>query len=335
MAALYLPAARRTGASSAPPSPLALRGLPEAIAGYLDDGSLAATLWLLDLETGRAEAHPLHREPDCPRCGGGEERDGPWRLARRPIGHRTDGGYRLEDPAVTALRLAPFVDRLTGVVRELALRPVDPGAARVAVATYPHPVPAARWADLRGRPRAAAAGKGASAAQATAGAVAEAIERSDGVFRGHEPRRLATAGELGDAALSAAEVLLYSDAQLASGEAAPLADDPPWRSGPQCARCAMACRYGHRLRPGDTRRRACTTRPTWNGCAAGRCREEAILQALLDDRTRRGRALVVQPPGAAGSRSRDRPTRRRARPRSGTRALLQLPRPDDGIRRVL
>lgn len=265
--------------------PRRLHALPGQIARRLDDGSLAATLWVLDPASGRGEPHRLHREPDCPRCGAPAGSRAEPSPVPRPIRHRSDGGFRIEEPAATVRHLAPFVDRLTGIVRNLSVRPAATGEPQVAVAAYPHPVPAASWAELRARPRVAAAGKGTTRSQAVAGAVAEAIERSDGVIRGDEPRRLATAAELGGEALRPSDLLLYSAGQLAEGAASALDDDQPteWtalrslRDGGRRWMPTSLAWYGYTPPDGGWSHPADS-----NGCAAGRCREEAILQGLLE-----------------------------------------------------
>jgi len=290
----------REGAS---PSPTVIAGNPapevdvsparaawvcDEVGRRLADGSLADTLWVLDPATGDAAPHRLRHEADCPLCGTGPAPAGPIPLGPRPIAHRADGGFRSERPGETRRRLAALVDSLTGPVREVrGLARHGAAAPCVAVATYPHPLPPTTWRQLRARPRVSAAGKGTSPDQATVGAIAEAVERSCGVFRGDEPRRRASLEELGEEAITPDQLLLYSDRQLAGGEA-PAA---PWRPDLPSEWTAV-----HSL--ADGRRRWMPTalafhayRPppgAWghpadsNGCAAGRCPEEAVLQGLLE-----------------------------------------------------
>jgi ribosomal protein S12 methylthiotransferase accessory factor len=268
-------------------SPARAAWVCDEIGRRLADGSLADTLWVLDPATGDAATHRLRREADCPLCGEGPAPPGPIPLGPRPIAHRADGGFRSERPAETRRRLAAMVDPLTGPVREV--RGLElPGAAApcVAVATYPHPLPPATWRQLRARPRVAAAGKGASPDQAIVGAIAEAVERSCGVFRGDEPRR-ASLEELGEEAITPDELLLYSDRQLAGGEA-PAARWRPDRQTEWTAIHSLAdgrrrwmptalAFHGYRPPPGAWGHPADS-----NGCAAGRCPEEAVLQGLLE-----------------------------------------------------
>ena len=271
-----------------PVAPARAAWVCDEIGRRLADGSLADTLWVLDPATGDAAPHRLRREADCPLCGEGAAPPGPIPLGPRPIAHRSDGGFRSERPGETRRHLAALVDPLTGPVREVhGLELHGTAAPCVAVATYPHPLPPTTWRQLRARPRVAAAGKGASPDQAIVGAIAEAVERSCGVFRGDEPRRRASFEELGEEAITPDELLLYSDRQLARGEApaAPWRPDLPseWTAVHSLADgrrrwmpTALAF-HGYRPPPGAWGHPADS-----NGCAAGRCPEEAVLQGLLE-----------------------------------------------------
>lgn len=250
--------------------------------------------------------HHLIRRPHCPACGKiadpGREPD-PITLQSRPKFATSDGGHRGSDPAQTARRLERHLSRITGVVGAL-----DPG-------TRSHPgKDTARWltptfsADhnfsdmldarfvLRDGMRRRSGGKGKTAAQARASALAESLERYCGVFDGTEPRIRARYVELADAALKPNDCLLYSADQFAKRDhhnrkdhkahwvPEPFDADteiewtPMWSLTHQERRYlpTSMCYFGYQSSDpifgrGDS-----------NGCAVGSVLEEAILQGLLE-----------------------------------------------------
>jgi ribosomal protein S12 methylthiotransferase accessory factor len=253
-------------------------------------------LLAIDLVTGGARLHAARRYRACPVCGEGAREPlaiASVLLTSRDVVFSADGGWRSAEPASVRERLAAFVSPLTGWVHDLEPRPLAPElASHVAVATYPYPVPSERFEDLGRRPRIAAAGKGLTYAQAQVGALAEAIERICGVFRGDEPWRFARQEDLGEEAIEPNSVQLFSARQLTAverdgdGRHAPVAVFEPsdpigwsslwslsagrWRFVPTTL-CYHAYRGPGPRCPADS-----------NGCAAGSNREEAILQGLLE-----------------------------------------------------
>jgi ribosomal protein S12 methylthiotransferase accessory factor len=141
------------------------------------------------------------------------------------------------------------------------------------------------------------AGKGTCDVQARASALCEALERYSGVFRGDEPRRRARQRELGDAALSLHDCLLFSERQYREREARnancsrysfipvpfnPEADvewSPVWSLTRREMRYLPTafCYYDYPQPEEATYCLACS-----NGCAAGNTQEEAILQSFLE-----------------------------------------------------
>ncbi len=251
-----------------------------------DPAALEDAFLTVSLETGAIARHCFPRLRHCPACGvdrGGELR--PLVLAPRPVTSAADGGWRSAATRVTRRSLEPWVSGITGWIRDVTIRQVDPALpTHVAVATYPHPVLPDRFEDLAERPRIAAAGKGLTAMQAEVGALAEAIERQSGVFRGDEPRRRASFIDLGDEAIHPDACLLWSPEQRGQ-IGAPSALDPAmpldwtplwslahrrWKYLPTTL-CYFAYRGGGWRAPASS-----------NGCAAGSNREEAILQGLLE-----------------------------------------------------
>lgn len=250
----------------------------------------------IDLASGAARAHATRRYAACALCGEptltGASPPEPLLLEARPIASAV-GGWRSVEPAHVRRRLEPFVSPLTGWVRDVRQWPLAPGLpCAIAVATYPHPEPLERFEDLGRRPGVAAAGKGWTAAQAEVGALAEAIERSSGVFRGDEPRRLASQRELDEEAVPPNAVQLFSPRQLAAasvdgdGRHRPAAAFDPgepiewtalWSLTAACRRFLPTTLCYHAYRGPGPRCPADS-----NGCAAGSNPEEAILQGLLE-----------------------------------------------------
>jgi oxazoline/thiazoline synthase len=152
-------------------------------------------------------------------------------------------------------------------------------------------------AVLRQSLRHKALGKGATAAQAKASALGEALERSSGRFHGDEPRRTASYRALGEQAIHPNACMRYSDKQYAEraawnarGAAACLVPDPldeeaviEW--SPIWSLTHETFKYlptqylysAYPYAPGRFYAWADS-----NGCAAGGSLEEAILQGLLE-----------------------------------------------------
>ncbi len=257
----------------------------------------------LDFERTR---HHLVQRPQCPACGtvcAPDRAPEPIVLQSRPKFVTSDGGHRGSDPAETARRLERHLSPITGIVGAL-----DPGSR-----THPD-ASAQRWltptfsADhnfsdmhdarfvLRDGMRRRSGGKGKTAAQARASALAESLERYCGVHDGTEPRIRARFADLGDAAFRPNDCMLYSDAQFANRAAHNLKDhkahwvpepfdpqatiawSPLWSLTHQQLRYlpTSMCYFGYQ-----------TTDPVFgradsNGCAVGSVMEEAILQGLLE-----------------------------------------------------
>lgn len=276
--------------------------LASAVARQLatgDDG-LVDTLVTLDFIGLGTRRHLVTRRPQCPACGDpglmAMRQERPITLESRPKVFTQDGGHRIHGPHETLRRHERHVSPLTGVVQ--LLEPIgDPeGIAPV----YDSGQNRARLGEgatlLLHALRRRSAGKGKTAAQARASALAEAIERASTAWHGDEARRLATLEELGNEAVSPEHCLLFSERQYQEREALN-------------AR-GLARPIPHRFDP--TRRISWT--PMWsltygtrrylptalcfhgfqdegvppfsssdsNGCAAGNTLEEAILQGFLE-----------------------------------------------------
>lgn len=301
--------ARRAGIAA--PEPPGRRELERAVGWSLaalaahaargsGDGSpLARRLWSVDLVTGEIEAHPLAGRPGCPRCGDAAGASG-LELAlgsRQPVAH-SDGGLRVRPPERTLAELMPFVSPETGVVSSLRRLEIPAGDRLQVWQAAPAPVRSyASWQALERRLRSRATGKGRRGAQARASALAEAIERAAGVFRGDEPRLRASFAQLGEPAVHPDRCTLFSRAQLRQRERwnriegrtswipepfdveRPIEWSALWsltHSRPRLLPTAL-CYYDYAVDASPPVALADS-----NGCAAGNTREEAVLQGLCE-----------------------------------------------------
>ncbi|HEX3760038.1 MAG TPA: TOMM precursor leader peptide-binding protein [Kofleriaceae bacterium] len=265
-----------------------------------DDG-LAGALVTLDTLGLGLERHRVVRRPQCPACGdpGLQAARGqrPIELVARPKRFTAEGGHRAARPEDTVQRWGLHVSAVTGVVRQL--EQVHDGDGTAPIFDAGHNL--ARHGDdltvLKQAFRSRSGGKGASAVQARASGLCEAIERHSGVFRGDEARRRARIGELGGAAVHPHRWLNFSDRQYdaaatwnagrrkLSQQVPARFDDraidwsPAWSLTDAAVRYlpTALCYYDH---PGDGG-------PAFgwadsSGCAAGNTLEEAILQGFLE-----------------------------------------------------
>jgi ribosomal protein S12 methylthiotransferase accessory factor len=257
----------------------------------------------LDLATLTSEHHPVVRDPMCPVCGDpalrGAERDP--RITLRPTVKRftADGGHRVCRPEETLARLEKHISPITGAVTSVRRQTVqDNGVAYSYSSGHNFALMQDSLYFLRKNLRGRSGGKGRTDHQAKVGAVCEAIERFDGIYRGDEPYETGSYARLSDRALHPEELLLFSDAQYADREAWNAAQTtsyhiipgrldpereiqwtPVWSLRDERERLAPAgyCWYGH---PDIAAHFYCASDA--NGCAAGNTVEEAILQGLME-----------------------------------------------------
>ncbi len=282
-----------------------------------DRADLEGRLWTLDVRTLETQAHVLARLPDCAACGAPVDAPAsarPIRLSPIPLVDQStasfDGGFRALPADVTFERLRQHVSPLTGLVHNVRPGATSPPDADYGLHVYlaEHAFPSPRREQaLRTGQRARAAGKGMTVAQARTGAVCEALERYSGVVRGDEPRRHGRLRDFEDGeAIHPRHVLHFSNAQYAERDArnaaaAPgLAQQALWIPAPFDVEAEVdwtplwsltdqrqrylptACCYFHAppsLAAPDLPRFAAADS---NGCAAGTCFEEAILQGFLE-----------------------------------------------------
>jgi ribosomal protein S12 methylthiotransferase accessory factor len=271
----------------------------------------------LDVETLTKHDHQLVRRPQCPACGDAKRvaitQTEPLVLQNRKKIFTSDGGHRLLSPEDTVQKLAHHISPITGIVNLLqssSFSTQEPLLAPVYIAGHNF-IHVARdevldWHFLQASVRGASAGKGRQDTQAKASALCEAIERYSGVFQGDEARVRARFSELGDAAIPPNDCMLFSKRQMrnrtvenAAGSPATWAPEPfdanleiewsPVGSLTQGRRRYVPtayCYYGY-----SRKYQAWFAHADSNGCAAGHCKEEAILQGFLELVQRDGVAL--------------------------------------------
>ncbi|OJT23828.1 hypothetical protein BO221_17840 [Archangium sp. Cb G35] len=263
------------------------------------DGSLIS----LDFTTLATERHALVRRPQCIACGAGESwrtrAPVPLRPRSQPKAFTQDGGYRACAPEVTLARHAHQVSPITGVIATLhAASFADPSIAPVYISGQNTAMMSDSLSLLRTNFRGQCSGKGKTDTQAKASALCEAIERHSGVFQGDEIRVRHSYRELGERAIHPNTAMCFSDSQYATREAwnakqlkmnhvVPVPFDenatlewcPLWSLTEETFKYLPAsyCYYGY---PEPARSMPCLSDS--NGCAAGNCIEEAILQGFME-----------------------------------------------------
>jgi ribosomal protein S12 methylthiotransferase accessory factor len=262
---------------------------------------LEGTVLTLDVRSGRTRTHTLVGRPQCPACG--DLPDEPGTLAQ-PImlreGRKTftrDGGHRVITPEATLERYGHHISPITGAVSGLDRSGPSGGVIHNYVAGTNVALPPPSLRALRTSLRTKSGGKGATDIQARASALAEALERYSGVFRGEEPRRMARMKELGESAIHPNACMGFSERQyrerdawnvrhsfkhrvpLPFDEEARIAWTPLWSLTRREARYLPTAHCFYRY-PVVSEGLICVV--CSNGNAAGNTLEEAILQGFLE-----------------------------------------------------
>lgn len=276
------------------PVPIHPDAIPSRLAqllGPLRQQLMQAGHDLLTLDNeGNLDAHPCVWRPQCPACGNPQylarQQYHPIALMPAPKLAGVHGGARTQTSQATVARLASCISPLTGVVAQLqALTPADTATPPVYHSSFFRP-----WRpDARTTPQ-ACLGKGMSDAQSQASALCEAIERYAAGYQGDEAVVMGRAHSLSTLCVLPQSLLFFSAEQRAQarpGERAahlPCEDDtlmawsPAWSLTHHSARLLpLAACYADVPAPWSDY-------ASWssNGCASGNCREEAILQGLLE-----------------------------------------------------
>lgn len=264
-------------------------------------GVNAEDLFTLDTITLDSHTHRLQRRPQCAECGDPELQARlhrqPVRLLSRAKTSHTDGGHRAKSPEALLAEFEPLISPITGVVKQLVRVPTKADDLYTYNAGQNFAVPMAGIADLRAGLRSAACGKGITDQQAKASALAEAIERYSGLYRGDEERITATISELAGDAIAPNDVHLYSERQYANRSAwnakgshfqrvcdpfdpaKPIEWTPVWSLTNQRTRYLPTGTlfFGYPMAPGNM-----YTGADSNGNAAGSSLEDATLQGFLE-----------------------------------------------------
>lgn len=245
---------------------------------------------------GEPETHPVLPRPDCVACGTPARTLGPPRLATRPKHGAARGGFRIEPPERTFIRLRKYVSPIVGAVRHVT-RVEGPDLIHTYTSSHAYPVETPGLRTLKTTSRDRCGGKGTTDIEARVSALCEALERYSAVYRGTELRVFGTGRQLGADGVDPRTILGFSETQYAERES--------WNAGPTGRFHAVPTPYD--------RRRWMSWTPVWsltrfetrfvptslcyfgyagpgeevaradsNGLAAGNCLEEAIVQAFLE-----------------------------------------------------
>lgn len=266
---------------------------------------LVDTVWTLNHATLDWARHDVRARPHCPSCGE-PPAHGPFisslsecqpvHLVSRDKAFAAETGSRACGPEETVERLQWLVSPITGIVPKMIESKVPIPVHLVSCRQVSTPVAAGR-PHHRELPL-GAGGKGATAMQARAGCIAEAVERFSCGWDGTERRHRARFVDLRDSAVHPDELLGFSDRQYASREAwneenthnffwiperfdetAEVDWVPSWSLGHSRFRWLPAafCYYDY---PFGSDVAFC--RADSNGCASGNVLEEAVLQGLME-----------------------------------------------------
>lgn len=161
--------------------------------------------------------HAVRARPNCPQCGDGElvsaQALAPVVLRAREKAAHPSGGHRSQAPEVLLERYRHLISPVTGVVKEISR---DEGAPQFVNSYRSGPnlaVSAPDLSQLRSGVRQHSGGKGITATEAKAGALAEAIERYCGSCHGDEHSVEASLSSLGERAIHPNDCMLYADRQ--------------------------------------------------------------------------------------------------------------------------
>lgn len=258
-------------------------------------GDASSAMSVIDHLTGERRVHAVVRRPQCRSCGAAADAT-PRRPELSSVGLDApdDGSYRMLTPTQTLDRYGHHVSNVTGVVEYLRAVQSDDHVLQVVESGVN--LAQARKGSSTGGFRQSAGGKGTTALQARAGALAEAIERYSGTFTGEEARITAAMPDLGPAAVHPNSVLLFSDSQLDDRERwnaqhksmhrvgarfdpeMAMEWSPAWSLRDDEVRWlpTALCYYGYSGNP----KNGCFADS--NGNAAGTCLEDAILQGFFE-----------------------------------------------------
>lgn len=264
--------------------------------------ALADKVLTFDVMEPALKEHFLTRLPFCGCCSETPSDPGqcPSPLVLLPVkkGRDNDGGYHCFPYEETLEKYSAHISPITGVVQFLESSPnVSRPSMHVYVGGNNRAVPDKHQGKNIKNFRSACGGKGTTQMQAKVGCLCESIERFSGEFQGDERRIQSSWLELKDKAIHPKSVLLYSQQQYLLRDKinrqahrfhwvpAPFSEDmllewsPIWSLTEQIYKYypTALCYYSY---PAEKNRGF--FRSDSNGCAAGNCIEEAILQGFLE-----------------------------------------------------
>ncbi len=231
----------------------------------------AGDLLEFDTDDDTLRRHEVIRRPACPACGTHES-------AAAQIPTPTGGQARIDPITGIVAVLTPVPDATTDAIHVWVARP----------SPYAN---ATTLGELQAQRRHQSLGRGWSAEEASASALAEAIERYSATLQGNEPTVRATLRELGERAIHPNACMLFSDAQYRRRErrdaSVPLPVDPDvpldWtavrslRGGEERYLPTAYLYFGHAATSGGDFCRADS-----NGCAAGPTVRDAVRHGLCE-----------------------------------------------------
>ncbi|MGE0825281.1 MAG: TOMM precursor leader peptide-binding protein [Candidatus Binatia bacterium] len=303
-------------------SPLSLAALPSTVLTALSLAATEAAKWIahghnkdlegqvvtLDTFSLDKQTHTLVRRPQCPHCGDPRvvtaSQSAPIVLQSCKKVFISDGGHRSFTPDETWHALSHHVSPITGIVG--ALYPTAPSVGESSCTpsflsshNFVH-MPQEDASDLTALEaslKSGSGGKGRTLTQAKVSALCEAIERYSGTFQGDEARVRARRKDLGMATILPNACMQYSERQFynrqqwnTSGSRSAWVPEPfdeekevDWspvwsltHNEPRYVPTAY-CYYGY-----ARKHQVWFARADSNGCAAGRSKEEAILQGFME-----------------------------------------------------
>ncbi|MFJ7070594.1 TOMM precursor leader peptide-binding protein [Streptomyces sp. NPDC101115] len=288
--------------------------LPAVRAVGLHSAVLETAKWLAGLRTAEQRAvcvldgltlrtahHPVRRRPQCPSCGD------PSLVAERtrrpvvPVSRPKAEGSGSNDRALSAEqmleRYGHLIGPVTGIVTEVRPMAGLPEGLHAYDSGHNLALRGHSAASMRRVLRARSSGKGATAAEARASALCEAVERYCGTRQGDEPTITDTLAGLGDGAVHPNAYQLFHERQYADRArwnashtpfhhvCAPFDPRRPTDWTPVWSLTAGA----HRLLPTSTLYFDCAAGGSpdglWadsNGNAAGSSTEDAVVQGFLE-----------------------------------------------------
>ena len=175
-----------------------------------------ANLIVIDHLTGDRSVHHVVRRPQCVRCGSRLSVDSDhFDIVLQPgaLDSKDDGAYRRFTPAQTLTTYSHHVSSRTGVVDRLTRISPDDSVVHI-VESGINLAMRGKGGDANGF-RQNAGGKGTTAEQASAGALAEAIERYSCAYSPEEPTIVASMDSLGHSAIDPRTMSLFSESQYA------------------------------------------------------------------------------------------------------------------------